>query len=213
MLYTCAGPSCATPPTCPSEAAAARLTLAAMWAAWEPATAPAQVRLKAQPTWPPGGAFAQAPEAILTACAFCIFSGACWVRQCGALVCPGDLERQTEELSAMWIMGDVLCRHHWHRHHWHNWHRHDWNPHRHNRSPHGHRRDHHRPDCHRRRQCSPDCVMIPHALSAHADRCPLQATLAACDLCTTPACAGSSPQQVVARPCAFHTGWEAAWHC
>ena len=144
------------------------------------------------------GAFLQAPERSWG------MLGEVPAAQCRALTCPGEFERQTGEHSAMWIIGDLLCRHHRHRHHWHHWHnrhRHDRNPHRHNWRPHGHRRDYYWPDCHRWRQCSPDCVMIPCALSAPADRCPLQAPLAACDLRTAPACAGSSPQQVSARPC------------
>ena len=85
LLYTCAGPSCATPPTCPLEALAAQLTLAAMWVAWGPATVPAQVRLKVQPTWPSRGDFVWAPKAIPACMYFCILSGVCRANCCRAV--------------------------------------------------------------------------------------------------------------------------------
>ena len=81
QLYTCAGPSCATPPICPSEALAAQLTLAATWAVWGPATAPAQVRQKVQPAWPPRAPSFRPLNLCLTVSAPAPCCGACWVKR------------------------------------------------------------------------------------------------------------------------------------
>ena len=141
------------------------------------------------------GAFLQAPEAIPGCERSCILLWGMLSkgRQGSADTWHAQVIARDKH-HAMWVIGRVSCRHHWHDHHWHN-----RSPHRHNWSPHWHNWNCHRPDSHRWRQCSPDCVMTSCGLLAHTNRCPPQATLAACDLCTAPTCFGSSLQQVAAR--------------